>query len=258
MSDPTAGPRDQPAARAAVVIPAKDEQARIASTVAAARRLPGVDLVVVVDDGSTDATSRAAEQAGAHVVRHDRNRGKGTAMESGARTVRLLEAEAAADAVPHALLFLDADLEETASRAAPLLGPVLDGAADMSVAVLPPQRSKGGGHGFVVRLAREGIRAATGWSPQQPLSGQRCLSRSAFERVLPLAPGFGVEVGLTVDLLRAGGRAREVECELHHRVTGTDLRAQLHRARQLRDVARALAVRGVLPQALPALVRARR
>ncbi len=55
--------------------------------------------------------------------------------------------------------------------------------------------------------------------------------------------GFGVETGLTIDLLRQGFRVREVEVDLHHRVTGTDVRAQLHRARQYRDVARALASR---------------
>lgn len=65
---------------------------------------------------------------------------------------------------------------------------------------------------------------------------------------LPLAPGWGVEVGLTIDLLRQGYRIREVEVPLHHRVTGADWRAQLHRGRQWLDVARALATRGVLPR----------
>jgi hypothetical protein len=70
----------------AVIIPAKDEQDRIAATVQAAQQLPGVDLVFVVDDGSADATRRLAEGAGATVVRHARNRGKGAAMESGTRS----------------------------------------------------------------------------------------------------------------------------------------------------------------------------
>jgi hypothetical protein len=52
-----------------------------------------------------------------------------------------------------------------------------------------------------------------------------------------------VEVGLTVDVLLAGYRVEEVPCELHHRVTGTDWRSQLHRAAQYRDVALALARR---------------
>lgn len=48
---------------------------------------------------------------------------------------------------------------------------------------------------------------------------------------------------MTIDLLRRGYRVLEVPCDLQHRVTGTDLRSQLHRARQYRDVALALAVR---------------
>jgi hypothetical protein len=71
----------------------------------------------------------------------------------------------------------------------------------------------------------------------------RCLSRAAFDAATPLARGWGVEVGLTVDVLRAGFTVVEVPCELHHRVSGTDWRGQLHRARQYRDVALALAQR---------------
>ena len=52
-----------------------------------------------------------------------------------------------------------------------------------------------------------------------------------------------METALTIDLLRRGMRVREVEVPLAHRATGTDWRAQVHRARQFADVARALAVR---------------
>ncbi|GAA3161011.1 hypothetical protein GCM10010466_59900 [Planomonospora alba] len=226
----------------AVIIPAKNEAERIGATVAAARALPYVDLVVVVDDGSTDRTGLVARAAGARVVRHSRNRGKAAAMESGAEAVRLLDPEGGQ---PRHLLFLDADLGETAHTAAPLIEPVRAGEADMTIAVFAT-RVKLGGHGFVVRLARQGIQRATGWTPAQPLNGQRCLTRAAFEAARPLARGFGVETGLTIDLIRRGFRVREVEVEMAHRATGTDWRAQLHRTRQFRDVARALLARRVL------------
>ena len=48
---------------------------------------------------------------------------------------------------------------------------------------------------------------------------------------------------MTIDLKRKGLRVVEVEVDMAHRATGTDLAAQLHRARQFADVARALAVR---------------
>ncbi|MFI7708315.1 glycosyltransferase family 2 protein [Nonomuraea sp. NPDC049480] len=222
----------------AVIIPAANEADRIAATVKAAAALPGVDLVVVVDDGSRDQTGRVARAAGARVVRHSRNRGKAAAMETGAEAVRLLDE----DATSRHLLFLDADLGATAGAAAPLIGPVRAAEADVTIAVFTT-RVKLGGHGLVVRLSREGIRRATGLEFSQPLNGQRCLTRAAFEAARPLAHGFGVETAMTIDLVRKGYRVTEVEVDMAHRATGTDWRAQLHRAIQFRDVARALAIR---------------
>jgi glycosyltransferase involved in cell wall biosynthesis len=225
----------------AVVIPAYNEADRVGATATAAATLPGVDVVVVVDDGSRDGTARVAGGAGASVLRHARNRGKAAAMETGAEAVRLLDQREQREAPRH-LLFLDADLGATAADAAPLITPVTAGEADMTIAVFAA-RVKMGGHGFVVRLSAAGIGRATGWRPIQPLNGQRCLTRPAFDAARPLAHGFGVETALTIDLKRRGLRIAEVEVPLAHRATGTDLKAQLHRARQFADVAWALATR---------------
>ena len=227
----------------AVVIPARNESERIQDTVTGAAGLAAVDLVVVVDDGSADGTAALAGEAGAMVVRHGRARGKAAAMETGAEAVRLLE-QANGRSGPRHLLFLDADLGNTAGDAGPLAGPVRAGDADMTIAVFT-DRVKRGGHGLVVGLSGAGIERATGWRPAQPLNGQRCLTRAAFEAARPLAPGFGAETALTIDLLRLGMRVSEVEVPLAHRATGNDWQAQLHRARQFADVARALAVRTV-------------
>ena len=223
-------------ARLAVVIPAWNEADRIADTVAAASTLPGADLVAVVDDGSRDATARIAMQAGAVVLRQARNRGKAAAMETGAEAVRLADQR---DGVSRALLFLDADLGASAANAGPLAQPVLAGVADMSIAAFTT-RVRLGGHGLVVGLSARGTRRAVGWVPAQPLNGQRCLTRAAFDAARPLARGFGVETALTIDLVRKGFRVVEVEVDLEHRATGTDLRSQVHRARQLADVGIAL------------------
>ena len=133
-------------------------------------------------------------------------------------------------------------MAESAGCAGALVQPVRDGQADMTIAVFS-DRVRAGGHGFVIGLSGAGIRRATGWAPAQPLNGQRCLTRAAFEAARPLAAGWGVETGLTIDLLRQGLRIEEVEVPLAHRATGSDWRSQAHRARQLADVARALAVR---------------
>lgn len=235
MSPGSAGPM---APAVAAVIPAHNEARRIAATVNAVSRLPAVTGIVVVDDGSTDDTGAIAEAAGALVVSHHRRRGKAAAMLTGADAVRPM-----APGAP--LLFLDADLESTAAAADPLIRPVLAGDADMTIATLP-RGTPGGGHGFVVRLAANGIERATGWRPAQPLSGQRCITRALFDALQPLARGFGVETGLTIDALRQGATVVECPVPFSHRVTGRGWRDQRHRARQYRDVWLALASRRAL------------
>lgn len=257
--------------RVAVVIPAKNEEQRIEKTIASARSIAGVDLVVVVDDGSSDATAAVAMGAAAVVVRHKSNRGKAAAMATGAQMVQMREAADRADGgagfveelhaeprepghtgplpviddsgfMPRALLFLDADMGDSAAAAQPLVDAVLGDGVDMAIALLPPQDGAGG-MGLVVRTARSGIQRATGWQPSQPLSGTRCITRETWDACQPLAAGWGVETSLTIDALTAGFWVKEIEAELHHRATGRDLRGQLHRAAQLRDVLRALARR---------------
>lgn len=236
----------------AAVIPAKDEADRIEATVRATGTLDGVDVVVVVDDGSSDGTGEVARKAGAYVVRHDRNRGKAAAMTTGADVVSVLDDRDGRE-TPRHLLFIDGDLGETAGTTGVLVTPVRGGVADMSIAIMP-RVGTAGGHGFVVRLSRDGIRRATGWTPTQPLNGMRCISREAFDAARPLATGWGVETALTIDLVRKGFRIVEVDTPIAHRATGTDLRAQIHRGRQFVDVARALLARDAGP---PALTRVR-
>ena len=230
-----------PPQRVAVVVPAKDEARRIAATVRAARAIPHVDLVLVVDDGSQDATQHIARDAGAVVVRHPHNRGKSAAMETGAAVVAMRDTPARP---PRLLLFLDGDLGETAVHCAPLIPPVLTGEVDMTVAVVPPQPGAGE-RGVVIRLARRAILTMTGWATTQPLAGMRCLTREAFEAASPLARGWGVEVGMTIDLLTQGFTAVEVPCDLRYRPVGTDFRGQVHRANQYRDVLLAVNARKV-------------
>src|SRR3974390_1647705 len=110
----------------AVVIPARDEAARIQATVTAAAAMAGVAVVIVVDDGSRDATAAVAQRAGAVVTRHGRNRGKGAAMETGAEAARVLD-QREHRGRPRHLLFLDADLADTAAPAGPLIDPGVAG-----------------------------------------------------------------------------------------------------------------------------------
>ncbi len=85
----------------------------------------------------------------------------------------------AADRPPRLLLFIDGDLGETAVNTAPLVAPVLDGYADVAIALLRPSRVPGAGDRRGRRAPRDPV--PHGWTPTQPLSGMRCLTREAFE-----------------------------------------------------------------------------
>jgi hypothetical protein len=219
-----------------VLIPAHDEAAKIAATVAAARAIPGVDRVLVIDDASGDGTAELAASAGAEVLRLHANVGKGAALDSGLAHVR---------DIAETLLLLDGDLGATASQGALLLGPIVRGEADMTVASFPRPKTKAG-FGLVKGLARFGIRALGGaagrdFEATAPLSGQRAMTRACWDRVTPFEFGYGVEVALTVRALRAGMRVVEVVTTMSHDATGRDAAGFAHRGRQFLHVARALA-----------------
>jgi len=214
----------------AVLIPAHNEAERIATTVAAARGIPGVTRVVVVDDASDDDTAARAEDTGAKVVRLWNNVGKGAALEAGAMRVENADV----------IILLDGDLGETASQGALLLAPVLAGDADMCVATFPKPDGKAG-FGLVKNLARWGIaRMGGGFEADAPLSGQRALTGECFSAVRPFATGYGVEVALTIRALRRGMRIAEVETTMTHAATGRDVAGFVHRGRQFVHVSLAL------------------
>lgn len=221
--------------RVCALIPAYNEAERIGLTVQSLKARPEITKIVVMDDGSSDGTAEIARAAGASQVLTGRNGGKGAALTA---------AYAVAREWGDIFLLLDADLGSSAGEAVKLLPPLLAGSADMTIGMLPPDPQfaasrQSGGRGLVVRLARWGIRRRAQRIFAQPLSGQRAVRRSVLDALGGrLAPGFGVEVDLTVRALAQGFRVMEVPTEFRHHVTGGDWPSLRHRARQLRDVAR--------------------
>ena len=211
-----------------VVIPAYNEQERVGDTVRAASALAGVKQVTVVDDGSRDETARIARQAGAQVIRLPKNLGKGTAIKRG-----LAQAEG------EIILLLDADLGSTASEAAKLLGPVVRGEADLTIARFPPVRKRRG-LGIATITGLLGIRLLAGLKTESPLCGQRAIRRELLDRIA-IPGGFGVEVGMTIQAAWLGARIQEIPVEMSHARSGRDWAGRLHRARQFRDICLALA-----------------
>lgn len=216
----------------AVIIPAYNEAERITATVQAALAIAGVERVVVVDDGSTDNTAKIAKRAGAEVISKPHKRGKGAAMGSGVAYLR----KSAQPGADYLLLFVDGDLGASASACEVLIEPVASGRCSMSIAV-PPAFKGAGGHGFVLGTARKAISEATGWEPQAPLSGQRCMNSFVFEACKnQLSRGWGVETWLSVKALEAGFTVLEVPCSITHRVSVNNLAGRLHRLEQFRQV----------------------
>jgi len=87
-------------------------------------------------------------------------------------------------------------------------------------------------------FARWAIRRRCGLATEAPISGQRALRVEALRAALPFARGYGMEIGMTIDAVRAGYRLREYELDLSHRATGRSLAGFVHRARQLADFTR--------------------
>ena len=218
-----------------MIVAARNEADRIGATLAALRRtLPGAALWVA-DDASTDGTAEAALAGGAEVVTRRRPHGKGANVTAAAQAALGVEPS------PELVLLCDADLGSSASELGALVDAVAEGRCDLAIASF--SRRVGGGFGLTVGFARWAIERLSGFRARAPLSGQRAMRAGVLRDALPLADGFGLETGMTIDAVRAGHRVEEVDLDLSHRATGRSLRGFAHRGRQLLDAARAYRAR---------------
>jgi glycosyltransferase involved in cell wall biosynthesis len=214
----------------AVIVAARDEADRIGATVGALQEVfPGA-VIWVADDASTDGTAEAAMAAGARVVSRRRPHGKGANVTAAA------EASLCEGTVPELILLCDGDLGGSAARLRPLVAAVGTGECDLAVAAFG--RRVGGGFGVALGFARWAIRRLCGFEAKAPISGQRAMRTEVLRATLPFARGYGMEIGMTVDAVRAGYRVGEYELDLVHRATSRTVGGFVHRGRQLRDFIR--------------------
>ncbi|HEX6754289.1 MAG TPA: glycosyltransferase [Solirubrobacterales bacterium] len=218
----------------AVIVAARNEADRIGETIAALRGAFPAAAIWVADDASTDRTSEAAMTAGAQVVSRGRPHGKGANVTAAAEA-------ALSAAAPELVLLCDGDLGGTARALAPLVEAVESGECDLAVAAFG--RRLGGGFGLALGFARWSIRRLCGFEAEAPISGQRAMRTEVLRTTLPFAQGYGMEIGMTVDAIRAGFRVGEYELDLSHRVTGRTLAGFAHRGRQLVDFGSAYVAR---------------
>ncbi|QHN08779.1 glycosyltransferase family 2 protein [Methanothermobacter sp. THM-2] len=197
--------------RIAAVIPAFNEEVAIGSVAL----LTGehVDEVIVVDDGSSDRTAHVAEMAGARVIRHHKNMGKGAALKTGFE---------AADA--DIVVTLDADGQHNPAEIPKLVEPILRGEAD----VVNGSRYLHGRDENTPRYRRVGQRIldratniATGLEITDTQSGFRAFSAESIPHFKFRDPGFVVESEMLSDAAEAGLRIVEVEVGVRYDVDGS-------------------------------------
>jgi glycosyltransferase involved in cell wall biosynthesis len=191
-----------------VAIPAYNEDRFIGSLVLKLRARDRT--VLVVDDGSTDATAEVAEAAGATVVRHNRNLGKMAAVKSAFEHARSMDAQA--------LVLIDGDSQHDPADVDSLLGPILNGAADMVVgsrfagvrSAIPMWRMAGQ---HVLTFATN---IGSGLHLTDTESGYRAFSRRALDEMRFNGEGFAIEPSSQFQAKAQGWKVVEVPIRVRY------------------------------------------
>ncbi|MGL5314251.1 MAG: glycosyltransferase family 2 protein [Peptostreptococcaceae bacterium] len=216
-----------------IIIPAYNEENKIKDTLESIKNIETISEVIVVDDGSSDKTTEKASQVKSDkikVFKLDKNRGKGYALNYGLKI-----AMEKADIIG----FLDGDLGSSSNEVKKLITPILNNEADVIIAKFPPAKKKGG-LGFVKGLAKQSVLDMTGEELDATLSGQRLFKREVLEQFDEIPFGYGVEVGMTIDILKKGYKIKEVLVNMTHSETGRDLKGFIHRGKQYYHIKKVL------------------
>lgn len=209
------------------IVPAYNEEGRIRNTVLALKSIEHIQHIYVINDGSTDKTyDMACSVSGIDVINQFPNRGKGEALYKGLQ-LALKDSDI--------IVFADADLEESARDVEKLIIPILENRADVTIAKFPPAKRKGG-FGFVKKLAKEGVYINTGKRTDTVLSGQRAFKSEVLRQINGRYKGYGVELGMIIDILNRGYGIMEVDVNMYHNETGRDLSGFIHRGKQFWQV----------------------
>ena len=179
-----------------IVIPAYNEEATVAQVVSVARKLTYVDEVIVVDDGSTDRTVEEAESAGATVISHLVNEGKGSAIKTGFKYSH-------GDVVA----FIDADVSNfTSEKIDKIIRPILEDKTDITKTKFARES------GRVTELTAKPLLGFffPELNYEQPLSGQFAGKRSALNKI-KFEKDYGVDVGIVLDADVHGIKILEVD-----------------------------------------------
>lgn len=212
-----------------VVMPAYNEEVAIGSMVLRARKQ--VDRVIVIDDGSTDRTAEVAGLAGAEVIRHPRNIGKGAALKTG-----FLEASKNGTSI---LITMDSDGQNNPSDIPKLIQPILNGNADI-VNGSRYVNGKGKNTPKYRRLGQMILDKATNINSGTHITDTQSGFRAFARRTLPVFKfkqnGMAIESEMLMEAANAGLRVNEVEIGIRYDVKGSKLNPINHGVKVLVNV----------------------
>jgi glycosyltransferase involved in cell wall biosynthesis len=195
-----------PAPRIAVLVPCHNEEAAIASVIAAFQSALPSATIYVYDNNSGDRTAEIARAAGA-VVRREMHLGKG-------RVVRRMFADVQADIY----VLVDGDATYQAASAPVMIARLIEDRLDMVVGVrIGRNRAFRRGHRTGNRLLSGFVAALFGWAISDVLSGYRVLSRRFVKSFPALSDGFEIETELTVHALDLELPIAEIETSYYPR-----------------------------------------
>jgi glycosyltransferase involved in cell wall biosynthesis len=187
--------------RVAALVPAFNEAATIADVVRGVR--PSVSRVLVVDDGSTDGTADEARRAGACVVAHAANLGKGRAVRTG--LTHLLSGD-----FTHVML-LDGDMQHLPHEAPRLLDAARATGADVVIGVrrfdpagMPASRYHAN------RIGSRALSSFVGVPVDDTQCGYRLFRADALRKMRLSARGYDIETEMLIKLRRLGGRVASI------------------------------------------------
>src|SRR3989454_8364441 len=203
-----------------VAIPAFNAGPTIGSVVLKARQF--ASEVVVVDDGSTDDTAETATLAGAHVLQHARNLGKGMAIRTAWLFARERELEA--------FVLLDGDHQHNPKDIPRLVEPILSGQADI---VLGVRWGKTSGMPMYRRIGKRTLDYATAAATKNGMltdsqCGFRVFSSRALNVIEPTDNGLSIESQMLVEAQERDLRIHEVNIDARYDIEGSTVAPGRH------------------------------
>ena len=194
------------------ILPAYNEEVSIGSVVLNTKKYVG--NIIVVDDGSTDNTVEIAELAGAQVICHSSNKGKGAALKTGFEAVKSSEI----------IITMDSDAQHDPKEIPKLIAPIINGEAD----IVNGSRYINGNKKDTPSYRRVGqtvldkaTNLGSGLDITDSQSGFRAFARHAVPAFRFSSVGFGIESEMLTDAANAGLRIKEVEINVRYDVDGS-------------------------------------